>query len=46
VSPTRRASDDVPCGRGPTIVYAVVQAIGLVNDHEVRCLRFREAQHL
>jgi DNA-3-methyladenine glycosylase I len=31
---------------GPTIVYAVVQAIGLVNDHEVRCPRFREVQRL
>lgn len=31
---------------GPTIVYAVMQAIGLVNDHEVRCPRFREVQRL
>jgi DNA-3-methyladenine glycosylase I len=31
---------------GPTIVYAVMQAIGLVNDHEVRCPRFREIQAL
>jgi DNA-3-methyladenine glycosylase I len=27
---------------GPTIVYACMQAVGLVNDHEVRCPRFRE----
>lgn len=31
---------------GPTIVYAVMQAIGLVNDHEVRCPRFRAIQKL
>lgn len=31
---------------GPTIVYAVMQAIGMVNDHEVRCPRFREIQRL
>jgi DNA-3-methyladenine glycosylase I len=31
---------------GPTIVYAVMQAIGMVNDHEVRCPRFREVQRL
>lgn len=31
---------------GPTIVYAVMQAIGMVNDHEVRCPRFRELQRL
>jgi DNA-3-methyladenine glycosylase I len=29
---------------GPTIVYATMQAVGLVNDHEVRCPRFREVQ--
>jgi 3-methyladenine DNA glycosylase Tag len=27
-------------------VYAVMQAIGMVNDHEVRCPRFREIQRL
>jgi DNA-3-methyladenine glycosylase I len=31
---------------GPTILYAVMQAIGLVNDHEVRCRRFAEIQSL
>jgi 3-methyladenine DNA glycosylase Tag len=37
---------DVPCRwapveGGPTIVYAGMRAVGLVNDHEVRCPRFR-----
>jgi DNA-3-methyladenine glycosylase I len=27
---------------GPTICYALMQAIGLVNDHEVGCFRHRE----
>jgi len=31
---------------GPTIVYATMQAVGLVNDHEVRCPRFRAVQKL
>ncbi|MET0390244.1 MAG: DNA-3-methyladenine glycosylase I [Polyangiales bacterium] len=31
---------------GPTIVYAVMQAIGMVNDHEVACPRFRAVQKL
>jgi DNA-3-methyladenine glycosylase I len=31
---------------GPTIVYAVMQAIGMVNDHEVACPRFRAVQEL
>ena len=31
---------------GPTIVYAVMQAIGMVNDHEVRCPRFKAVQKL
>lgn len=31
---------------GPTIVYACMQAVGLVNDHEVRCPRFRAVQRL
>lgn len=31
---------------GPTIVYACMQAIGMVNDHEVACPRFREIQRL
>jgi DNA-3-methyladenine glycosylase I len=31
---------------GPTIVYAVMQAVGVVNDHEVRCPRHTEVQGL
>ena len=31
---------------GPTIVYACMQAVGLVNDHEVGCPRFRAVQKL
>jgi DNA-3-methyladenine glycosylase I len=27
---------------GPTIVYAFMQAVGLVNDHTVDCFRYRE----
>jgi DNA-3-methyladenine glycosylase I len=27
---------------GPTIVYAFMQAVGMVNDHEKRCFRRRE----
>jgi DNA-3-methyladenine glycosylase I len=27
---------------GPTICYAFMQAVGLVNDHVVRCFRWRE----
>ena len=27
---------------GTTIVYAFMQAVGMVNDHEVRCFRFRQ----
>jgi DNA-3-methyladenine glycosylase I len=27
---------------GTTIVYAFMQAVGLVNDHEVRCFRYRD----
>ena len=27
---------------GPTIVYALMQACGLVNDHETNCFRWRE----
>jgi len=27
---------------GPTIVYAHMQATGMVNDHLVRCFRYRE----
>lgn len=29
---------------GPTIVYACLQALGLVNDHEVGCPRYLEIQ--
>jgi DNA-3-methyladenine glycosylase I len=31
---------------GPTIVYAVMQAVGMVNDHEVRCPRRAEIEAL
>jgi DNA-3-methyladenine glycosylase I len=31
---------------GPTIIYAVMQAIGMVNDHEVSCPRFAAVQKL
>ena len=27
---------------GPTIVYAFVQAVGMVNDHTVDCFRYRQ----
>lgn len=27
---------------GPTICYAFMQAVGMVNDHQVKCLRYRE----
>lgn len=27
---------------GSTICYAFMQAVGMVNDHEVRCFRYRE----
>jgi DNA-3-methyladenine glycosylase I len=27
---------------GPTIVYAFMQAVGMVNDHTVDCFRYRE----
>ncbi|MBU0993261.1 MAG: DNA-3-methyladenine glycosylase I [Proteobacteria bacterium] len=29
---------------GPTICYAFMQAIGMVNDHVVTCFRYRELQ--
>jgi len=29
---------------GPTVCYAFMQAIGLVNDHTVGCFRFRELE--
>ncbi len=31
---------------GPTIVYACLQAVGVVNDHEVACPRFTQVQKL
>ena len=31
---------------GPTIVYACMQAVGMVNDHEVNCPRHKEIQKL
>ncbi len=31
---------------GPTIVYAFMQAVGMVNDHLVSCPRHREVQEL
>ena len=30
---------------GTTILYAFMQAVGMVNDHEVGCFRWREVQH-
>lgn len=31
---------------GPTICYALMQAIGMVNDHEVDCFRYKEIEQL
>ena len=31
---------------GPVIVYAAMQAVGMVNDHETRCPRHRAVQEL
>jgi DNA-3-methyladenine glycosylase I len=31
---------------GPTIVYAFMQAVGMVNDHLVKCHRHEECQTL
>jgi DNA-3-methyladenine glycosylase I len=31
---------------GPTICYAMMQAIGMVNDHTLDCFRYREVQRL
>ncbi len=25
---------------GPTIIYAFMQAVGMVNDHEVSCFKY------
>jgi len=30
---------------GPTICYAFMQAVGMVNDHETGCLRYAEVKH-
>jgi DNA-3-methyladenine glycosylase I len=29
---------------GPTICYAFMQAVGMVNDHTVDCFRYREVR--
>ena len=31
---------------GPTIVYACMQAVGMVNDHELRCERYKQIQSM
>ena len=31
---------------GPVIVYAFMQAVGMVNDHEVDCPRWEAVQKL
>lgn len=31
---------------GPTIIYALMQAIGMVNDHEYSCFRYSECMEL
>jgi DNA-3-methyladenine glycosylase I len=31
---------------GPTIVYAFLQATGLVNDHVVSCFRYKQVKAL
>lgn len=31
---------------GPTICYAFMQAVGMVNDHLVQCFRFKEVQEI
>lgn len=31
---------------GPTIVYAWMQAVGMINDHEITCQRFAEINSL
>lgn len=31
---------------GPTVVYAHMQAVGMVNDHTTDCFRYRELQQL
>jgi DNA-3-methyladenine glycosylase I len=29
---------------GPTVAYAFMQAVGMVNDHEVTCFRYKQLQ--
>ena len=31
---------------GPTVVYAYMQAVGMVNDHVVECFRYREVGNM
>ena len=31
---------------GPVITYAFMQAVGMVNGHEIKCPRWREVQSL
>lgn len=31
---------------GSTIIYAILQTIGMVNDHEVKCFRYDKLRHL
>ena len=31
---------------GPTVVYAHMQATGMVNDHTIDCFRHKEVQEL
>ncbi len=31
---------------GPTIIYALMQAVGMVNDHEVSCFRYAECREI
>ncbi|MCK5299101.1 MAG: DNA-3-methyladenine glycosylase I, partial [Candidatus Heimdallarchaeota archaeon] len=30
---------------GPTIVYAFMQAVGMVNDHTIDCYRYKELKN-
>jgi DNA-3-methyladenine glycosylase I len=31
---------------GPTVVYAHMQATGMVNDHEISCFRYEEIKEM
>jgi DNA-3-methyladenine glycosylase I len=31
---------------GSTVIYAHMQAVGMVNDHLISCFRYRETQRL